>query len=66
MIKLGVIGSTSGTDLQFILDAISADTLNAEVSVVISNRKNAYILERANNHNIPNKKKLNHYLVVLI
>tara|TARA_Y100001970_G_scaffold236811_1_gene296821 strand:+ start:647 stop:1231 length:585 start_codon:yes stop_codon:yes gene_type:complete len=54
MIKLGVIGSTSGTDLQFILDAISAGTLNAEVSVVISNRKNAYILERANNHNIPN------------
>ena len=54
MIKLGVIGSTSGTDLQFILDAISAGTLNAEVSVVISNRKKAYILERANNHNIPN------------
>ena len=54
MIKLGVIGSTSGTDLQFILDAISAGTLNAEVSIVISNRKNAYILERANNHNIPN------------
>ena len=54
MIKLGIIGSTSGTDLQFILDAISAGTLNAEVSVVISNRKNAYILERANNHNIPN------------
>ena len=54
MIKLGVIGSTSGTDLQFILDAISAGTLNAEVSVVISNRKQAYILERANNHNIPN------------
>ncbi len=54
MIKLGIIGSTSGTDLQFILDAISAGTLNAEVSIVISNRKNAYILERANNHNIPN------------
>ena len=54
MINLGVIGSTSGTDLQFILDAISAGTLNAEVSVVISNRKKAYILERANNHNIPN------------
>jgi len=53
MIKLGVIGSTRGTDLQFILDAIGSDVLNAKVSVVISNRKNAYILERAKNHNVP-------------
>lgn len=53
MIKLGVIGSTNGTDLQFILDAIRTGDLKAEASVVISNRKSAYILERANNHNVP-------------
>lgn len=53
MIKLGVLGSTKGTDLQAILDAIHNDKLNAEVSVVISNRENAYILERARNHNVP-------------
>ena len=53
MIKLGVIGSTSGTDLQFILEAIGSGELKAEVSVVISNRKNAYILERANKHHVP-------------
>ena len=53
MIKLGVLGSTSGTDLQTILDAIASGELNGEVSVVISNRKNAYILERAKNHNVP-------------
>ena len=53
MIKLGVIGSTNGTDLQFILDAIGSGKLNAEVSVVLSNQKNAYILERAKNHNVP-------------
>ena len=53
MIKLGVIGSTGGTDLQFILDAIGSGELNAVVSVVISNQKNAYILERANRHNVP-------------
>ena len=53
MIKLGVIGSTSGTDLQFILDAIGSGELNAMVSVVISNQKSAYILERANRHNVP-------------
>jgi formyltetrahydrofolate-dependent phosphoribosylglycinamide formyltransferase len=53
MIKLGVLGSTSGTDLQTILDAIASCELNGKVSVVISNRKNAYILERAKNHNVP-------------
>ena len=53
MIKLGAIGSTKGTDLQAILDAIASGELDAEVSVVISNRKNAYILERAENHNVP-------------
>ena len=53
MIKLGVLGSTNGTDLQTILDSISSGELNGEVSVVLSNRKNAYILERAKNYNMP-------------
>ena len=53
MIKLGVIGSTNGTDLQAVLDAVESGELNAEVSVVLSNQKNAYILERAENHNVP-------------
>ena len=53
MIKLGIIGSTNGTDLQAVLDAIGSGELNAEVSVVLSNQKNAYILERAENHNVP-------------
>ena len=52
-IKLGIIGSTKGTDLQAILDAVESGKLKAKVSVVISNRKSAYILERANNHNVP-------------
>jgi formyltetrahydrofolate-dependent phosphoribosylglycinamide formyltransferase len=53
MIKLGVIGSTKGTDLQAIFDAIKTGELNAQVSVVMSNPKSAYILERAKNHNVP-------------
>ena len=53
MIKLGVLGSTSGPALQTILDAIASGELNGKVSVVISSRKNAYILERAKNHNVP-------------
>ena len=53
MIRLGVLGSTKGTDLVAILDAINNKSLAAEVSVVISNRENAYILTRAKNHNVP-------------
>ena len=53
MIKLGVLGSTNGTDLQTILDSIASGELNGEVSVVLSNRKNAYILGRAKNYNVP-------------
>jgi len=52
-LKLGILGSTNGTDLQAILDAISSGELDAKISVVLSNRKNAYILERAENHNVP-------------
>ena len=53
MIKLGILGSTNGTDLQTILDSIASGELNGEVSVVLSNRKNSYILERAKNYNVP-------------
>lgn len=51
-LKLGILGSTNGTDLQAILDAISSGELDAKIPVVLSNRKNAYILERAENHNV--------------
>ena len=53
MLKLGVIGSTKGTDLQKIIETQKLGQLKAEVSVVISNEQNAYILERARTNNIP-------------
>ena len=52
MIKLGVLGSTNGTDLQAILNAIDQKLIKASVSIVISNKKNAYILERAKKHGV--------------
>jgi len=52
-LKLGILGSTKGTDLQAILGAVHSSELNAEASVVISNRENAYILRRAKNHSVP-------------
>ncbi|MFH1851835.1 MAG: phosphoribosylglycinamide formyltransferase [Candidatus Neomarinimicrobiota bacterium] len=51
-VKLAIIGSTKGTDLQAIIDAIGAGRLDAAVEIVISNRAQAYILERAENHGI--------------
>ena len=54
MMKLGVLGSTKGTDLEKIIETEQLGQLNATISLVISNRKNAYILERAKKNNIPN------------
>ena len=48
MLRLAVLVSGGGTNLQAILDAIDEGTItNAEVSVVISNNAGAYALERA-------------------
>lgn len=53
MLKLAVLVSGGGTNLQAIIDAIDNGTItNAEISVVISNNKNAYALERAKTHGI--------------
>jgi phosphoribosylglycinamide formyltransferase-1 len=51
-VKIGVLVSGSGTNLQAILDAIARGELKAEIRVVISNRAKAYALERARNQGI--------------
>lgn len=53
MMKMAVLVSGGGTNLQAIIDAIDSGKItNAEISVVISNNANAYALERAKNHGI--------------
>ncbi len=52
-IKLVVLISGGGSNLQALIDAIEDKSLNAEIIHVISNRKQAYGLERAENHAIP-------------
>ncbi|MDO4339506.1 MAG: phosphoribosylglycinamide formyltransferase [Eubacteriales bacterium] len=53
MLKLGVLVSGGGTNLQAILDAIdNGNITNAKVEVVISNNRGAYALERAKNHGV--------------
>ena len=52
MKKLVVLGSTRGTDLQFIIDKIEARELDAKIELVLSNKQDAYILERAKKYNL--------------
>lgn len=54
MLKLGILVSGGGTNLQAILDAIEEKKMtNAEAAVVISNNAGAYALERARKKGIP-------------
>lgn len=51
--KLAVLVSGGGTNLQAIIDKIENGTIkNAEIAVVISNKKDAFALERAKKHGI--------------
>lgn len=53
MLRIGVLVSGGGTNLQAIFDAIESGRItNAEVAVVISNNAGAYALERAKNHGV--------------
>ncbi len=53
MLKIGVMVSGGGTNLQAILDAIDNGQIkDVEVNVVISNNSGAYALERAKKHGI--------------
>ena len=53
MLRVGVMVSGGGTNLQAILDAIDSGKItNAKVEVVISNNPGAYALERAKKHGI--------------
>lgn len=53
MLKIAVLVSGGGTNLQAIIDAIDAGTItNAQIEVVISNNPGVYALERAKNAGI--------------
>lgn len=52
-LRVGVLSSGSGTDLQSIIDASEKGMIDAQVIVVISDRSDAFALERAKTHGIP-------------
>jgi len=52
MIKLAVLASGNGSNLQAIIDSIEAGKLSAEIKMVVSDKSDAKALERARNHKI--------------
>jgi phosphoribosylglycinamide formyltransferase-1 len=52
-ISVGVLASGRGSNFQAIIDAIKAGTCAAEIKVLITNKPDAYAIERAKENNIP-------------
>jgi len=52
-LRVGVLGSTRGTALKGVLDAIAAGTLDVDLRVVISDKPTAPILDRAKLYKVP-------------
>ena len=53
MLRIAVLVSGGGTNLQAIIDAVASGVItNTQIQTVISNNKNAYALERAKKHGI--------------
>ena len=55
MLRIGVLGSGSGSNMQSIVEAIAAGTLDARVVCVLSDVPDAGILARAARHGIPHQ-----------
>lgn len=53
MIRLGVLASGSGTNLQAIIDSSQAGKIPARVAVVLSDKADAFALKRAEKHGVP-------------
>lgn len=54
-LKLAILGSGAGSNMQSIVDAIAAGTLDAEIVCVLADVPDAKILARAAKHGIPGR-----------
>ncbi|HIE43656.1 MAG TPA: phosphoribosylglycinamide formyltransferase [Candidatus Omnitrophica bacterium] len=52
-LSVAILGSTRGTDMEGVVNAIRRGELDAEIVLVISDREDAYILKRAKDYGIP-------------
>ena len=59
--RLGVLASGGGTNLQAIIDACEQGRIPARVVIVISNNSRAGALERARRHRIPTRHLSNYH-----
>jgi len=50
--KIGILASTRATDLDAVVEAQKNGYFNAEISLLVSDRRDAYCLERAKSHGI--------------
>lgn len=56
MLKIGVLVSGGGTNLQAVIDGIKSGYIqNCEIATIVSNRHGIYSLERAKKYDIPSK-----------
>lgn len=58
-LSIVVLISGNGSNLQSIIDAVEAGEINGQITAVISNKPDAYGLQRAKNHNI-DQQVINH------
>ena len=67
-IRIAVLVSGGGTNLQTLIDAVDKGDINGEIAAVISDNENAYALERARKHGIKaiyiNRKQLAERLII--
>lgn len=53
--RLGILGSTRGTHLGTLIAAINKKELSANIAIVLSNKADAFILERAAQEGLPHQ-----------
>ena len=53
MIKLAILASANGTNAQAIIEAVQAERLDADVRVVLTNKPDAGVIERAHRLGVP-------------
>ena len=52
MIKIGILGSTNGSDVVPIIEAILSGELDASIEVIITNNRHAPILDKAKKYGV--------------
>ncbi len=52
-LRLGILASGRGSNLQAIINAVEAGSLHARIALVLSNKREAQALERARRHGLP-------------